>query len=438
MASVSKQANGRRRIQFMGADGKRKSIRLGKVSQRMAEAVKLKVEHLVAAAQTGGALDSETARWTAEIGDDLADKLAAVDLIPKRERATLSGFLGDHIDGRVDIKPASRVILRHVRRDLEEFFGPDRPVRKITPGEAEDFRLFLVGEKKLAPSTIAKRLQRARQMFAAMKRRRLIEENPFAEVKHAEGDVTGKQRFIGRDETTKLIDAAPDWVWRTIIALARYGGLRCPSEVLSLKLADIDWENSRLRVTSPKTEHHPGGASRVIPIFPELRPFLDEVWEMAAEREEYIIPSKYRTAALGAEGWRNCNLRTQFLRIVKRAGLEPWPRPFHNLRSSRETELAAAHPVHVAADWLGNSPRIALKHYLQTTEADFQKAVQNQVQPGADSVQKQVQPVSADVRQEMTEPQGSLGVRLESADSGETWQESLVAGTGFEPATSRL
>ena len=49
MASISKEPNGRRTIQFVGADGKRRSIRLGKVSQRTAEMVKVKVEALVAA-----------------------------------------------------------------------------------------------------------------------------------------------------------------------------------------------------------------------------------------------------------------------------------------------------------------------------------------------------------------------------------------------------
>ena len=122
---------------------------------------------------------------------------------------------------------------------------------------------------------------------------------------------------------------------------------------------------------------------------------------------------------------------------MKRAGLEPWPRLFHNLRASRETELAEQFPLHVVTAWLGNTPRIAMKHYLQVTESDFTKAVQNPVQLSEDSpemVQNPVQPMSAEVCQETTEPQGSLGVRLTSADSGETWQESLAERTGFEPA----
>ena len=56
-------------------------------------------------------------------------------------------------------------------------------------------------------------------------------------------------------------------------------------------------------------------------------------------------------------------------KIVKRAGLKPWPKLFHNLRASRETELAQVHPMHVVCDWIGNSPKVAAEHYLRTTEA---------------------------------------------------------------------
>ena len=85
------------------------------------------------------------------------------------------------------------------------------------------------------------------------------------------------------------------------------------------------------------------------------------------------------------------------MRILKRAGLEPWPRLFHAMRASRETELVREHPIHVVTAWLGNTPQIAMKHYLMVTETDFSKAIgklvdmalQNPVQcsakPGANS-----------------------------------------------------
>lgn len=156
--------------------------------------------------------------------------------------------------------------------------------------------------------------------------------------------------------------AASDLTWQTIIALGRYGGLRCPSEVASLRWEDIDWDRGRMTVTSPKTEHHEGKETRVLPIFPELAPVLAAAFDAAEEVAVYFIGGHLREKALRPRGWRSCNLRTQFGRIIKRAGLEAWPRLFHNLRASRETELLREHPIHVVTAWLGNSPRIALKH----------------------------------------------------------------------------
>lgn len=50
------------------------------------------------------------------------------------------------------------------------------------------------------------------------------------------------------------------------------------------------------------------------------------------------------------------------------------------MRSSRETELVETYPVHVVTAWLANTGSVAAKHYLQTTEEHFEKAVQNPVQ----------------------------------------------------------
>ena len=68
------------------------------------------------------------------------------------------------------------------------------------------------------------------------------------------------------------------------------------------------------------------------------------------------------------------NLRTQLLRILEKAKVKPWPKLFQNLRSSRETERVKQFPVHVVCAWLGNTPKIAMKHYLQVTKEDYKKA----------------------------------------------------------------
>ena len=56
---------------------------------------------------------------------------------------------------------------------------------------------------------------------------------------------------------------------------------------------------------------------REIPIFPELKPYLEDVFELAEPGDEFVI-TRYRK--------KNANLRTQLLRILKRAGIAPWPK----------------------------------------------------------------------------------------------------------------
>ncbi|MEX1095362.1 MAG: site-specific integrase, partial [Planctomycetales bacterium] len=172
---------------------------------------------------------------------------------------------------------------------------------------------------------------------------------------------------------------------RLLFALSRYGGLRCPSEHLGLRWGDIDWERNRMTVRSPKTEHHPGGASRVVPLFPELRRYLEECFDLAEPGTEHVI-TRFRDA--------NANLRTRLLRIIDRAGLQPWPKLFHNLRSTRQTELEESFPSHVVCAWLGNSEPIARRHYLQVTDEHFDRAaeaLQNPMQQAHATARKTTQ-----------------------------------------------
>jgi len=377
MASIGNDKGGLRRIKFVDpVDGKRKTIRLGKVPQRAAESIKYRVEQLLESLNLNRPMDADLAKWVADLEPGMAKKLANVGLIPEPEAkaaTSLGPFLRAYLDSQADLKSATKIVRGQVIRDLNEFFGESCDVRTILPGHADDFKQWLVG--RLASTTIHKRLQVARWFFKAMCRRKLISENPFEGVNAPATGIKDRQQFVTREEITRVLEACPDHHWRTIVVLSRFGGLRCPSEVLSLRWQDIDWDTNRIVVTSPKTEHHPGKASRTIPLFAELRPYLEEAFELAPEGAEYVVDEKYRKAAMGPAGWMNANLRTTFGKIVKRAGLEPWPRLFHNLRASRETELAETYPIQVVTDWLGNTPKVALKHYLMTIDEHFEAAV---------------------------------------------------------------
>jgi len=66
----------------------------------------------------------------------------------------------------------------------------------------------------------------------------------------------------------------------------------------------VNWGRGRFRVVAPKTEHQDGG-ERWVPLFPELRPFLEEAFERAAPGAAFVVTR-----------WRETekNLRTGLLR----------------------------------------------------------------------------------------------------------------------------
>src|SRR5262245_19762068 len=139
MASISSNKAGNRTIQFIAGDGKRRTVRLGKVTMKLAGEIKLKIEALNAAKVSGLPIDTETARWVGSIGDDLARKLAKVGLTAARGSASLDQFLREYIDGRTDVKEWTRVILHQSRSRLVTFFGPDKGLREITKADADGY-----------------------------------------------------------------------------------------------------------------------------------------------------------------------------------------------------------------------------------------------------------------------------------------------------------
>ena len=413
MASITKASKGQKIVQFVSPAGGRRSIRLGKVDMRGAESVARHVESLLSQKICGQAMTRETAAWLSDLPIPLKLKLVKVGLIeadlpedvpvedPKQ--TLLGAFLDGYILSRRDIKPATLVVWKQPCRNLKVFFGEDKRLADITPGNCKQFREWLLTQK-LAPTTKAKRLKFAREFFNVARAHKFIEANPFAGIKVPAGDVSTLQHFVGRDVVARVLAVAdPDY--RTIIALSRFGGLRCPSEVLSLEWRHVDFKTGRIQVTSPKTEGYAGKASREIPIFPELLPFLEEAFELAAPGQTHVVGGNHLAKADGVNGWMNCNLRTHLLGLLKLAGVEPWPRLFRNLRSSCGTELLEENPVHVVAAWLGHSVAIMLKHYAQVTNEHFERAIggkKSGAESGAVVVQKAVQQVIAKEGKEMT------------------------------------
>ena len=451
MASIIKRPKGHRWIQFTDTDRRRKTIRLGKASEKKAAEVCRRVEDLLTAKILGGSFDRDLATWLAGIDSALRQKLAKAGLAPAAATALRLGeFLEQYMAGRTDLKQSTRLVLGHTKRCLIAYFGANKSLRDIKPGDADQWRIWLATSAnsrdndcdQLASNTVNRRCGIARQFFRAAIRLGLVESNPFSSLSAAVRGNRARQYFVSRQEVDAAIAAAPDHEWRLIIALSRYGGLRLPSELLTLTWADVDLEAKAMVIRASKTEHHENGGIRTCPIFPEIAPFLQEARRSAAPDAICVI-SRYRQS--------NINLRTQFNKILKRAGLTPWPKLFHNMRASRQTELLKHFPINDVCEWLGNSPKIALEHYAQVTAESLGVASKTLTGPAPNYSTnyspraeievnaKQYQAVLSHVASNCVSKMPLfVGFAHEKALISHVLQNQGMGGEGLEPATSTL
>ena len=351
MASLTTRKNGSRFISFTDGSGQAKTITLGKVALRYAESVKVKVEDLVSAVANHHAQRDDTTRWLAGVDDRLHDKLARVDLVQPRIKATLQGWLEQYLAERKDeLKPESLRKLQQTKIKFLALFNGGLELRKITVQDAADWRKFLKG-LKLSEAAIKTHCGNAKTMLAEAVQRKLITDNPFVQLKS--GATPSKySRYVTPYEIDRVIEASPNAEWRLLFGLARYAGLRIPSESHLLTWADVDFERGRLTVHSPKTEHHEGHEQRIIPITPKLMKLLQERFDEAEEGQPYLVTIRGKGAVI-----------RQTRAIWTRAGVEPWKRLWQTLRQSCEKEWAMTFPQYAVSKWIGHSITVSGRHY---------------------------------------------------------------------------
>jgi len=355
-------------IQFRDHDGRKRKLWVAgdtKQSKLEADAVRFYVDDLVRCKKANVPPSPNTAKWVSDLTGRYRDRLVEWGLaepvsvkLTTDEGRLLGSFLTGYIESRTDVKPTTKTNYLQTKRVLVEYFGANKTMRSITKADAERWRRWMLA-RPMAIATVSKHGKRAKTMLAEAVKDRLLSESPFADLKGGDESNTLRQRFIGPAIVAKVLEACPDADWRLIFTLARFGGLRCPSEVLGLKWTDVDRSGNQLRIDSPKT------GLRFVPIFPEIAKALDDSWDAAPEGAVYCV-SRYRD--------KTANLRTQLGRILETAKVEQWPKLFVNLRSTRRTELQESFPDHVVNKWLGHSGKVAEKHYLQVTDDHWRKA----------------------------------------------------------------
>jgi integrase len=193
-----------------------------------------------------------------------------------------------------------------------------------------------------------------------------LSKNPMRKIPQGSFRNVKNDRPISMEEYAKLLDACPNQEWRTILALARIGGLRCPSELKRLRWVDINWAQNRFLVRSVKTERYAQHRERIVPLFPELRTELDHHFLLdETVGNEFVIQGLQKT---------NWNLGRMFGKIANYAGLGDIPRPFDNMRMSRSKEVVARWGQAKESLWIGHSAEMMMRHYYYVSDEDFAEA----------------------------------------------------------------
>jgi len=268
MASITTRKNGSRFITFHTAGGTPRHITLGKIAKRYAESFKVRVEDLASAAMHGHAPSDDTARWLASLDDQLHAKLAAVELVPERQSATIGTLIDGYIAEREgDLKPESIRKLRQTETKLLAFFDAGKPLRKITESDAVAWRRSLK-DLGLSDAAVRTHCGNVKTILAEAVRQKVIDENPFVALKS--GPTPSKYtRYVTPEEIEAVIDACPDTEWRLLFGLARYAGLRIPSETHRLTWADVDFDDGTITITHGKAKR-----TDVVPMHPQLADVL--------------------------------------------------------------------------------------------------------------------------------------------------------------------
>ena len=148
MASLTKD----RRILFKATDGKRKTLRLGKIPIKQAQLIRRHVERLTACQLDGSAPPEETSRWLAGVSTTLHERLERVGLV-EQQASPIAVTLGKLVERYKDrpkwrqLKPASHHVYDNGFRHIVLRFGSDTPITRITESEAEDLPGYLTESK---------------------------------------------------------------------------------------------------------------------------------------------------------------------------------------------------------------------------------------------------------------------------------------------------
>lgn len=278
-------------LQVVGPNGHRASFNFGAVTQHDAQWTTDRVHELNTIRKLGQTIPPHLLRWLAGISDELHHRLSRAGFVEPRVKVpTLQGFLEESIArAEEQLKPSTIVCLKSTKDRLLAHFDGSTKLDRITTDDAMRWRRTMKNAG-LSEPTLRHHARNVKRMMSQAVKDGGIAADPFAELPSA--STNGTKRYVTIEESEKILAAMPNIAHRTLFALARFAGLRVPSETHNLTWKDIDWDNNRMRVYSPKAHRFDVSredAIRTVPIEPRLATILREAFEAAPKGSAQVV-----------------------------------------------------------------------------------------------------------------------------------------------------
>lgn len=371
MATLNRKQSGCWSIQYDLQNGRRKTLTLPRrFDESIAKEFRAAVDDLLYYRNNG--LDYRTEKkklrtWIENADPLIREKLAAHGLIKILQRHTSKELWRAFLEQKNDVTEGTIATYENAERRFFEFFKTEDLISDLSKLQMLEWKDFLL--KELAEATVAGTLAKAKAVFEWAVEKKWLEASPLDKVEKCSYRNEDNDRFVTMEEYGGLLDKAICQEWRTIIALARIGGMRAPSEVLRLKWSDVDLKAGSFyvrKLPAKSSRNRKGTRDRKVPLFPELRKELEALRDRDKGKKPEFVINRYRDP--------KTNLGTRITEIAKSAGVGPIPRPFDNMRASRSTEIDREYGPKAESLWIGHSAKTAFKHYLMVLEEDFARA----------------------------------------------------------------
>ena len=222
-------------------------------------------------------------------------------------------------------------------RIITSYFGENAIVQNLTPQRIEDFKEYLITERKSKNSTVNKYLAILSKMFNIGIDNEMLSKNPISKVSKLRDD-NHKIRYLTQEEEIRLFAeiergyevldrytrkkkiTQPYIYLKPIIVTALQTGMR-KGEILNLQWNNIDESHNFIELLKTKT-----GKSRKIPISDKLKSELSKI----KKTSNYVFVNPKTNEPY-------TDIKKSFSNVIKKANIKNFR--FHDLRHTVATRL---------------------------------------------------------------------------------------------------